>query len=67
MAHFFPWARKGAGMRRSTLRELLNMDPALLSDIGLSRYDIADALQSGSNAGRLLAARRSARATEWLR
>ncbi|WP_116653094.1 DUF1127 domain-containing protein [Pelagibacterium sediminicola] len=67
MSSIFNWARKGNGMRRSTLRALFNMDPAQLSDMGLTRYDIAEALRSGANAGEVLDARRSARASEWLR
>ncbi len=66
MALFFNWSRKGAGMRRSTLRELFNMDAARLSDLGITRYDIAEAVRSG-NAGEFLAARRSARASSWMR
>lgn len=55
-------------MRRSTLRSMMQMDASLLSDMGLTRYDIAEALrQGGSSAGELLDARRNARATEWLR
>lgn len=62
-------SRSGAGgMRRSTLRSMMQMDANLLSDMGLTRYDIAEALrQGGSSAGELLDARRNARATEWLR
>ena len=66
MANFFHWNRKDAGMRRSTLRQLFSMDSTQLSDMGLTRYDIADALRS-SDAGQLLAARRDARASAWLR
>lgn len=68
MALPFFKSRAGAGMRRSTLRSMMQMDSALLSDIGLTRYDIAEALRhDGTAAGRLLDARRSARALEWLR
>lgn len=67
MASFFNWSRKTNGMRRSTLRALMNMDSTQLSDIGLTRYDIAEALRSGVNAGELLAARRDSRAANWLR
>lgn len=54
-------------MRRSTLRQLFNMDAAQLNDMGLTHYDIAEALRSGGTAGELLAARRDARAQSWLR
>lgn len=68
MAWFFGKSRKGAGMRRSTLRSLMQMDPARLSDLGLTHYDIAEALrQRGIAAGAFLDARRNARAAEWLR
>lgn len=67
MAFFFNKARSGAGMRRSTLRALLNMDSARLSDMGLTRFDIAEALRNGANAGQILDARRNERAAEWLR
>ncbi|HWJ89194.1 MAG TPA: hypothetical protein VNS12_14100 [Pelagibacterium sp.] len=61
-------SRFGAGMRRSTLRSMMKMDAALLSDMGLTRYDIAEAMrQDGVAAGQLLEARRNARASEWLR
>lgn len=67
MAQFFSRFRS-AGMRRSTLRSMLQMDAALLSDMGLTKYDIAEALrQGGGAAGDLLDARRNARAAEWLR
>jgi hypothetical protein len=66
MSSFFNWNRKGA-MRRSTLRQLFNMDAAQLNDMGLTHYDIAEALRSGGTAGELLAARRDARAQSWLR
>lgn len=68
MALFFSKSRAGAGMRRSTLRSMLSMDAALLSDMGLTRYDIAEALRHGGGAaGQFLDARRNARASEWLR
>ena len=67
MGNFFNWNRKGAGMRRSTLRQLFNMDSAQLNDMGLTRYDVVEALRSGGSAGQLLTARRDARATAWLR
>ncbi len=56
------------GMRRSTLRSMMQMDAALLSDMGLTRHDIAEALRHGGvAAGELLDARRNARAAQWLR
>jgi uncharacterized protein YjiS (DUF1127 family) len=67
MARFFNFTRKSAGMRRSTLLEMFNMDSSRLSDMGLTRYDIAEALRGGADAGQLLAARRDARASSWLR
>lgn len=68
MALFSFKSRSGAGMRRSTLRSMMQMDDALLSDMGLTRYDIAEALrQSGPAAGEFLDARRNARAAQWLR
>lgn len=67
MALFFSKARSGAGMRRSTLRAMLQMDAARLSDMGLTRFDIAEALRHGDNASEILDARRNERATEWLR
>lgn len=68
MALFSFKSRFGAGMRRSTLRSMMQMDASLLSDMGLTRYDIAEALRhDGIAAGQLLDARRNARATQWLR
>lgn len=67
MAWFFGRSRKGTGMRRSTLRAMMQMEDARLSDLGLTRYDIAEALRQGGSAGALLEARRAARATQWLR
>lgn len=67
MALFSFKSAGGSRMRRSTLRTLMKMDSALLSDMGLTRFDIADALRHGAAAGELLEARRNARATEWLR
>lgn len=67
MTGIFNWARKGNGMRRSTLRALFNMDSTQLSDMGLTRYDVAEALRNGGEAGQFLTARRNARATAWLR
>ncbi|SDG40499.1 hypothetical protein [Pelagibacterium luteolum] len=67
MAQFFSRFRS-VGMRRSTLRSMLQMDASLLSDMGLTKYDISEALrQGGSAAGDFLDARRNARASEWLR
>lgn len=66
MNGFFNWKRRDAGMSRSTLHQMFHMDSAQLSDMGLTRHDIADALRS-SDAGQLLAARRNARASAWLR
>lgn len=68
MNRLFASFRNGAGMRRSTLRAMMQMDPARLSDMGLTRYDIAEAMrQSGTTAGDFLTERRNARASEWLR
>ena len=67
MAPFVSKFRSGAGMRRSTLRAMMQMDATLLSDMGLTRYDVAEALRSGASAGDLLNERRNARATAWLR
>lgn len=68
MALFSFMSRPGARMRRSTLRSMMQMDTALLNDMGLTRYDIAEAMrQDGSTAGAFLDARRNARAREWLR
>ena len=68
MALFSFKSRLGAGMRRSTLRSMMQMDASLLSDMGLTRYDIAEAMrQNGVAAGQLLDARRNARAAQWLR
>lgn len=67
MALFSFKSRSGAGMRRSTLRSMMQMDASLLSDMGLTRYDIAEALRHGGiAAGQLLDARRNTRATQWL-
>lgn len=66
MTSFFSWNRKGV-MRRSALRQLFNMDATQLNDLGLTRFDIAEAMRSGGTAGELLAARRDARAQAWLR
>lgn len=68
MALFSFKSRAGAGMRRSTLRSMMQMDEALLSDMGLTRYDIAEALRhGGAAAGEFLDARRNGRAIQWLR
>lgn len=60
------WIAKAqaARMRRVALASLMELDPAQLDDLGLSRNDLNVALASGSHAGRILnAARaRSARA-----
>lgn len=67
MALFSFKSRSGAGMRRSTLRSMMQMDASLLNDMGLTRSDVAEALrQGGAAAGVLLDARRNARATQWL-
>ncbi|WP_338607579.1 DUF1127 domain-containing protein [Pelagibacterium nitratireducens] len=67
MALFNFKSRSGAGMRRSTLRSMMQMDASLLSDMGLTRYDIAEAMRhGGAAAGQLLDARRNARAAQWL-
>ena len=64
----FSFKSRVAGMCRSTLRSMMQMDSSLLSDMGLTRYDIAEALRSnGAAAGQLLDARRNSRAMEWLR
>lgn len=68
MALFSFKSRSGAGMRRSTLRSMMQMDATMLNDMGLTRYDIAEALRhDGVTAGQLLDARRNARAAQWLR
>jgi hypothetical protein len=57
-----------SGMRRSTLVSMLNMDQARLSDLGLSRHDIVEAMRHNGNvAGQILDARRNERAANWLR
>lgn len=66
MAFLFSNASRSKGMRRSTLRAMMRMDAAVLSDMGLTHYDIAEALRGGASAGQILDARRSARASEWL-
>lgn len=68
MALFNFKSRLGAGMRRSTLRSMMQMDASILSDMGLTRYDIVEAMRYGGiAAGQLLDARRNARSAEWLR
>ncbi|GGA56284.1 hypothetical protein GCM10011499_28030 [Pelagibacterium lentulum] len=58
----------GGKMRRSTLRDMMQMDSARLNDLGLTHFDIAEAMRHGGNAaGQILDARRSQRAAEWLR
>lgn len=66
MALFFSKARRGAGNHRTALRQLMEMDAARLNDIGLTHFDVMDALRHGASAG-LLDQRRNARALEWLR
>ena len=64
----FSFKSRSSGMRRSTLRSMMQMDATMLNDMGLTRYDIAEALrQDGIAAGQLLDARRNARAAQWLR
>lgn len=68
MALFNFKSRLGAGMRRSTLRSMMQMDASILSDMGLTRYDIVEAMRYGGIAAdQLLDARRNARSAEWLR
>jgi len=68
MALFSFKSRSGAGMRRSTLRSMMQMDAIMLNDMGLTRSDIAEALRhDGLAASQLLDARRNARANQWLR
>ncbi|QQR38166.1 DUF1127 domain-containing protein [Devosia rhizoryzae] len=40
--------QKAARTRRLALQRLLDMDPAQLRDLGISRGDIADAMQVGN-------------------
>ncbi len=67
MALFFSKSRSAnTRMSRATLRSMLDLDSAILADIGLTRADIAEALyQGGSSAGRMLEARRAERAGAW--
>lgn len=65
MAFFFNRAR--GRMSRSSLQTLMGLDPRQLSDMGLTRYDIAEAMRNSSAAADLLSARRHERALSWLR
>ena len=65
MAFFFNRAR--GRMSRSSLHTLMGLDPRQLSDIGLTRHDVADAMRQSGIAADLLSARRHERALSWLR
>jgi len=65
MALFFKRAR--GRMSRASLHTLMGLDPRQLSDIGLTRHDVADAMRQSSIAADLLSARRHERALSWLR
>ncbi|WP_127144777.1 DUF1127 domain-containing protein [Pelagibacterium montanilacus] len=67
MTAFFTRFRRNGGVGRGSLRALMTLDAARLSDLGLTRFDIADALREGGNAADVLSARRAQRATDWLR
>lgn len=54
--------------RRSSYNALSDLDDRRLSDLGLNRYDLREALQMNTaNAGIFLATRRNERAESWLR
>lgn len=53
--------------RGATLRALSALDDCQLSDLGLNRYDLADARRKGEAVSTLLAERRNERAGFWLR
>ena len=52
--------------RRSALQNLLELDAALLDDLGISRADVFDAMRHPPRStGEVLAARRAIRARHW--
>lgn len=59
---------RSAGVGRSTLRALLELDDRRLNDLGLTRFDLVEALRRGRfQAAEMLDARRNERAANWLR
>jgi hypothetical protein len=63
----FGWLAKGRAVRaqRLALENLLEFDAAMLDDIGVTRQDLFDAMQT-SRVGHTLAQRRAASARHWL-
>jgi uncharacterized protein YjiS (DUF1127 family) len=67
-ALFLQWLRdlRAAHKRHATLASLLEMDACRLDDLGISRSDILEAMQTPSHsAGETLSARRAERARAW--
>jgi uncharacterized protein YjiS (DUF1127 family) len=52
----------GKSARRSSLRNLLELDERRLTDLGLTRFDVFEAMRYGIHAGDILTARRAERA-----
>ena len=63
-AGFFAWAGKVRAQRtrRVALSSLLELDEHLLTDLGLSRSDVVEAIKHPTVAGQKLHARRATRA-----
>ena len=54
-------------VRRQAFQDLLALDPHRLSDLGVERSDLFDAMATDDNrSGRLLADRRARRSSNWL-
>jgi uncharacterized protein YjiS (DUF1127 family) len=66
----FRWLAKARAERaqRLALANLLELDAALLDDLGIDRQDVIEAMHNDSpgTAGRTLSARRAASARNWL-
>lgn len=56
-----------ARAQRTALQNLLELDAALLDDLGINRHDVAEAMRNPPrSAGEALAARRALNARNWL-
>lgn len=66
MPIFFGKMRRKHG-KRATLQAFLAFDDRRLNDLGLSRFDLADAMKAHRDVGSLLSARRSEHAAFWMR
>lgn len=60
--NMFSLFARGTSTKRGSLRALLDMDEVRLTDLGLTRLDVLEAMRHGNRAGSQLSARRAARA-----